>query len=231
MNTYKGLRHYIDILSEKVTLNPDGSVPPTQTVNGVTMNAPANAIRTGSGGIVTSGNGAAVTSGTPPATPPAAAGANAPGAATGADMDAATAVPGTPVADAVAASGQPDDATGVDAAVAAQQDNSGAPPAAATNFDTMPFKQAFKTAQAQGLKQFNWKGKPYAVALASPQAGKPAAPTVGKLPMKQQAAVAAGTDPNAVNPQGMAFGGGGLEESVSFQNDEVTRLMSLVNYR
>jgi hypothetical protein len=35
-------------------------------------------------------------------------------------------------------------------------------------------------------------------------------PTVGDLPVKQQAAIAAGTDPNTVNDQGMAFGGGGL---------------------
>ena len=34
--------------------------------------------------------------------------------------------------------------------------------------------------------------------------------TVNDLPMKQQAAIAAGTDPNTVNDQGMAFGGGGL---------------------
>jgi hypothetical protein len=34
--------------------------------------------------------------------------------------------------------------------------------------------------------------------------------TVGQLPMKQQAAIASGTDPNTVNDQGMAFGGGGL---------------------
>jgi len=33
---------------------------------------------------------------------------------------------------------------------------------------------------------------------------------VGDLPMKQQAGYAAGTDPNTVNDQGMAFGGGGL---------------------
>ena len=33
---------------------------------------------------------------------------------------------------------------------------------------------------------------------------------VKDLSMKQQAAIAAGTDPNAVNDQGMAFGGGGL---------------------
>lgn len=35
-------------------------------------------------------------------------------------------------------------------------------------------------------------------------------PTVGTLPVKQQAAIAAGTDPNAVTDSGMAFGGGGL---------------------
>jgi hypothetical protein len=34
--------------------------------------------------------------------------------------------------------------------------------------------------------------------------------TIGDLPVKQQAAIAAGTDPNTVNDQGMAFGGGGL---------------------
>ena len=33
---------------------------------------------------------------------------------------------------------------------------------------------------------------------------------VKDLPMKQQAAIAAGTDPNTVNDQGMAFGGGGI---------------------
>jgi len=33
---------------------------------------------------------------------------------------------------------------------------------------------------------------------------------VRDMPMQEQAAIAAGTDPNAVNPQGMAFGGGGL---------------------
>jgi hypothetical protein len=38
----------------------------------------------------------------------------------------------------------------------------------------------------------------------------PPAPYVQSLPMQQQAAIAAGTDPNAVSPDGMAFGGGGL---------------------
>jgi len=34
--------------------------------------------------------------------------------------------------------------------------------------------------------------------------------TVGQLPVKQQAAIATGTDPNTVYDHGMAFGGGGL---------------------
>lgn len=170
----KTLRDYINLvdqkfnqtLSEKVTLNPDGSVPPTQTVNGVTMNAPANAVTTGSGGTLTAGNGAAVTSGTPAPAPDAAAAAKAkltpsqlkwlggadatdqyimarmpkplPGEAVPGAAPAQAAQPAAPVddrnemdkaSDAAAqnaaqastiASGQPDDATGVDAAVAAQ---------------------------------------------------------------------------------------------------------------
>ena len=47
MSQFNGLlRKYIDLVNEnnqlleKVTLNPDGTVPPTQTVNGVTSNAP-----------------------------------------------------------------------------------------------------------------------------------------------------------------------------------------------
>jgi hypothetical protein len=45
----------------------------------------------------------------------------------------------------------------------------------------------------------------------TPQPAPVATPTkVKDLPMQQQAAIAAGTDPNAVSPDGMAFGGGGL---------------------
>ena len=80
----KTLRDYIDLvnerfdqaLSEKVTLPADGSTPQTQTVNGVTMNAPANAVQTG-GGVLKTGSGAAVTSGTPAPAPDAAAAAKA----------------------------------------------------------------------------------------------------------------------------------------------------------
>lgn len=81
----KTLRDYIDLvdqkfnqaLSEKVTLPADGSTPQTQTVNGVTMNAPANAVQTGSGGVLKTGSGAAVTSGTPAPAPDATAAAKA----------------------------------------------------------------------------------------------------------------------------------------------------------
>jgi hypothetical protein len=44
----------------------------------------------------------------------------------------------------------------------------------------------------------------------TPEPARVATPTkVKDLPVQQQAAIAAGTDPNAVNPDGMAFGGGG----------------------
>ena len=45
----------------------------------------------------------------------------------------------------------------------------------------------------------------------TPEPARVATPVkVADLPMRQQAAIAAGTDPNAVTPDGMAFGGGGL---------------------
>ena len=77
------IRDYINLvsetslISEKVTLPADGSTPLTQTVNGVTSNAPANTVTSGSGGAVTSGSGAAVTSGTPAPSADAAAAAKA----------------------------------------------------------------------------------------------------------------------------------------------------------
>jgi hypothetical protein len=88
----------------------------------------------------------------------------------------------TPVANAVAASGQPDDATGVDAAAAAQagQPAQSAQPAAPTNRDSMTFGQAFKDARNKKEPKFTWKGKEYTTQLA------PATPTatasVGALP-------------------------------------------------
>jgi len=73
----------------------------------------------------------------------------------------------TPTADAVAASGQPNDATGVDAAVAAQaaQPAQSAQPAAPTNRDSMTFGQAFKDARNKKEPKFTWKGKEYTTQL------------------------------------------------------------------
>jgi hypothetical protein len=105
----------------------------------------------------------------------------------------------------------------------------GAQPAA-QNFDAMPFGKAFAAAKAAGMQDFTWKGKKYAVKMApAGQGAQPKKPTVGQMPMQQQAAIAAGTDPNAVSPQGMAFGGGGLEEATGY--DEVQRLVSLIHYK
>ncbi len=92
----------------------------------------------------------------------------------------------------------------------------------------MTFGQAFADARKSGEKTFTWKGKQYAVQMAAGQGAQKPAPKVGQLPMKQQAAVAAGTDPNAVNPQGMAFGGGGLEESKSVGYAQDPSLLSIV---
>jgi hypothetical protein len=46
-------------------------------------------------------------------------------------------------------------------------------PAAAPNYDTMPFGQAFGAARKAGAKDFTWKGKKYAVTMAPKQAATP----------------------------------------------------------
>lgn len=274
----RSIRDYINLV-EKVTLNPDGSAPQTQTVNGVTSNAPANSVQTGSGGVLKTGSGAAVTSGTPaPAADAAAAakakltpsqlkwlgGADATDPAIMARMpkpqpgEQAGGAPAAPAAPAPAAAPVDDrnemdkasdlaaaqKANGVDPATGqnvtmpdgtnpetGEKTTPAAPAAAApVNRDTMPFGQAFADAKAKGEKQFAWKGKQYAVQMAKPQqSANKVPPKVGQLPMQQQAAIAAGTTDAAVNPQGMAFGGGGLEESTGYS--ELQRLVSLINYR
>ena len=58
-------------------------------------------------------------------------------------------------------------------------------PAGPINRDSMTFGQAFADARKKGEKQFNWRGKPYAVKLAPPKPKTPADPTVkvkGALP-------------------------------------------------
>jgi hypothetical protein len=80
---------------------------------------------------------------------------------------------------------------------------------------TIPFAFAFAGQTVSQLLQ----GGPLATATTQDQgartntvspAQKSTPVLVKDLPMKEQAAIAAGTDPNAVNDQGMAFGGGGL---------------------
>jgi hypothetical protein len=115
--------------------------------------------------------GKPVTDANPDGTPktPAAAPASTSAAAPTGDGDGMLAPAATPTstANAVAASGQPDDATGVDAAVAAQSAQT--PPAQAgqpANRDSMTFGQAFKDARDKKEPKFTWKGKEYTTQLA-----------------------------------------------------------------
>jgi len=64
-----------------------------------------------------------------------------------------------------------------------------APTAAASNYDTMPFGQAFGAARKAGAKDFMWKGKKYAVQMApktaqtaTPKPAPKPAPLPGKTP-------------------------------------------------
>ena len=66
-----------------------------------------------------------------------------------------------------------------------------AAPAAAPNYDTMPFGQAFGAARKAGAKDFMWKGKKYAVQMApkpvqtaSPKLAPKPAPLPGKTPFQ-----------------------------------------------
>lgn len=227
-NSFKGLRHYIDIINEAVApAAPAAAAPAAAPAPALAAPAAAPAGSTASGS-------ANPWEGKDPAKSAAWAKlspedqkwlggadptdtiilARAPNKGQPAAAPAAPAA--TPVADAVAASGQPDDATGVDAAVAAQQDNSGAAPAAATNFDSMPFGKAFQTAQAQGLKQFTWKGKPYAVqAKPAAQAAKPAKPAPQM------------NNPGTTTPQGMDISQMSAE-SVGYSEDQtLARIVEL----
>jgi hypothetical protein len=57
-------------------------------------------------------------------------------------------------------------------------------PAAAPNYDTMPFGQAFGAARKAGAKDFMWKGKKYAVQMAPKQAATPKPAPAKPLPGK-----------------------------------------------
>jgi hypothetical protein len=55
-------------------------------------------------------------------------------------------------------------------------------PAGPINRDSMTFGQAFADARKKGEKQFNWRGKPYAVKMAPPKPKDPTAKTKAALP-------------------------------------------------
>jgi hypothetical protein len=90
-----------------------------------------------------------------------------------------------------------------------------------SSFKQGKFEQSLKgilyTQQTANTTQTNAQQRettttPVAVATTSTTKTNTTRPptTIGDLPVKQQAAIATGTDPNTVNDQGMAFGGGGL---------------------
>lgn len=110
----------------------------------------------------------------------------------------------TPVANAVAASGQPDDATGVDAAVAQQATTvppaQSAQPAAPQNRDSMTFGQAFADARKNKEATFTWKGKSYNTELAKPKTQAPAGITATPPQQGMMPAPAPAATPKTVDP-------------------------------
>lgn len=148
-------------------------------------------LKAGDGSTVVDGSGAPVQAGTQPA--PAVAAPAAPAVPAAPEVPAAPAVPATAPAAAAptAAAPQPAPAPvagGDTGEVPGVTTQTGAVPqqAAAPNYDTMPFGQAFGAARKAGAKDFTWKGKKYAVQMAPKQAATPkpapAKPLPGKTP-------------------------------------------------
>lgn len=133
-------------------------------------------LKAGDGSTVVDGSGAPVQAGTQPA--PAVA---APAVPAAPEVPAAPAVPAAP--EVLAAPAATPAAAPAQAATPAP---TAAAPAAAPNYDTMPFGQAFGAARKAGAKDFMWKGKKYAVQMAPKQAATPkpapAKPLPGKTP-------------------------------------------------
>ena len=164
---------------------------------------------------------------------PAPAATPAPAAAPTGDGDGmlAPAATPTPTANAVAASGQPDDATGVDAAVAAQaasgqpDDATGVDAAVAAqaaqpaqsgqpvNRDSMTFGQAFADARKNKESTFTWKGKQYGTQLAP---SKPTAPAQGIT-----------NAPGTKGPSGMPAQQGGADPMTT--SPEYKQLLATLN--
>jgi hypothetical protein len=112
--------------------------------------------------------------------------------------------------------GQPDPAKAAAATTAAAQtaaDDSGLADAKAKLEKLNALIAALKPAGGQAAAPAGATTAPAKPTTNKKPQAKPQ--TVGSLPMKQQAAIAAGTDPALVNDQGMAFGGGGLGEGSS----------------
>ena len=131
-------------------------------------------------------------------------------------------------------------------------------PTGPINRDSMTFGQAFADARKKGEKQFNWRGKPYAVKMAPPKPKDPTAKTKAALPNnmsydqyqqsmnrseedpEQAASVTPAVDPNAdarknAGKPGYDEAGNPLPrskvtaESVGY--NELQRIVSLVNHR
>lgn len=147
------------------------------------------------------------------------------------------------------------------AAAPAPTAGQGASPAAPANRDAMPFGKAFADAKAKGESQFTWKGKPYAVQLAKPAApardpkgayrgdrtevtppapynaakdsqkanvGQAAALTAPNQSSAETARLARQKPAPAATPAQIAAR---TFESVGFQDDELSRIVSLVHHR
>jgi len=132
-----------------------------------------------------------------------------------------------------------------------------AAPAGPINRDSMTFGQAFADARKKGEKQFNWRGKPYAVKLAPPKPKTPADPTAktkaalpnnmsydeyqqsmnrGEEDPAQAASVTPAVDPNAdarknAGRPGYDEAGTPIVAKESVGYNELQRIVSLVNHR
>lgn len=148
----------------RMLISPEAATAELNRRSGVAPATQPGTLKAGDGSTVVSGDGTPVRAGTEPVPTPAPAPAE--------PTPVATSTPVAPPADV--------NATPIPAQPDPNADNSGAGPAATTNFDSMSFGTAFKTARNQGLKQFNWKGKPYSTQMAGetpkPATGKEAPP-------------------------------------------------------
>ena len=157
------LRKYIDII-EAAAPAPAATVPGT--------------LKAGDGSTVVDGSGAPVQAGTQPAPAAAAPAAAAPTAADQEDADMGAAMTANAqAANGVNTAGQnvtmPNGINPETGTPTTPQQAATPAPAAAPNYDTMPFGQAFGAARKAGAKDFTWKGKKYAVTMAPKQAATP----------------------------------------------------------